>query len=90
LLSNLVVRARDENLHLSHNTDSFLTQTQAMQRLAFRRLAHEDVSLKLLSKTGELRRLAAIPSYVDRMVAALATKKLSKLPIIARRLKMSV
>jgi hypothetical protein len=88
-LLQIVKRAWDTDLHTTSCKNNILTPHQLSKRHRHRTLEWRRLSLKNLTQESKMRRLQKVASSTDRIVAALATRKLPRLHIIARRLKRS-
>ena len=85
-LRKLVRRACDPNIASSGMKHQYLNFSQLQTRLKDRRSQYRDQSLRALTATSKVRSLTKVATSFNRVVAALATKKLPRLHIVARRL----
>ena len=85
-LRKLVRRACDPNIASSNTEHQYLNFSQLQTRLKDRRSQYRDQSLRALTATSKVRSLTKVATSFNRVVAALATKKLPRLHIVARRL----
>ena len=85
-LAEWLTRARDDGLHLTPINDKCLTQAQQMRRLAHRRAMGKEIYFKSLDKESKIRRLQGVATASGRVIAAVATRNIPRLQVIARNL----
>jgi hypothetical protein len=78
-LLSLLLRAADDELHLSQVKDVYLTHAQMSRRRAHHRARANIAQLRLLNCDGRIRRLLQKSSDANRMVRLLAENKFPRL-----------
>ena len=78
-LLDIILRAADEQLHLQHGKDIYLTHAQMTRRRAHHRARAHITQLRLLNCDGRIRRLLQKTTDANRMVRLLAENKLPRL-----------
>ena len=78
-LLSLLLRAADDELHLSQVNDVYLTHAQMSRRRAHHRARANIAQLRLLNCDGRIRRLLQKSSDANRMVRLLAENKFPRL-----------